>query len=131
MIEEIKITSNKKEEFIKVTDKINAKIKESSYQRGVVHIFLPHTTAGITINDKITAVTRDILVALDKVYPEDGDYIHNACNSPAHIKASLMGSSVSILFNEGKLLLGDWQEIYFCEFDGPKNKRMYVNIIEN
>ncbi len=129
MIKEIAITSNKKEEFIKVTNYIAEAVEESGLKEGVVNIVLPHTTAGITINDKMPAVSRDMLVALDKVYPEDGDYLHDAGNSPAHIKASLMGNSVTILFRDGKLLMGDWQEVYFCEFDGPKNKRMYVKII--
>lgn len=128
MINKYKISSKNKEEFIVVTDIIRQAVKESELLEGVVNIFLPHTTAGITINDKTQNVCRDMLVAFNKVYPVNGDYKHDAGNSPAHIKSSILGSSACVLFKEGELLLGSWQEIYFCEFDGPKDKTMYVQI---
>lgn len=129
MIKEYKIESTQKEEFIKVTDMIKEAVKESGLQEGTANIFLPHTTAGITINDKMPNVSIDILAAFDRTYPENGDYKHDAGNSPAHIKSSILGASCSIIFKQGKLLLGDWQEVYFCEFDGPKNKKMIVHIL--
>jgi len=91
---------------------------------------VPHTTAGITINENADpSVQRDILHHLGKMVPQSGDYHHGEGNSPAHIKASLMGSSVTVLISGGRLALGTWQGIYFCEFDGPRNRKVWVKAV--
>src|SRR5690606_6921687 len=93
-------------------------------------VFVPHTTAGITINeDSDPDVVRDMITALDKAYPVHGDYLHYEGNSHAHIKASLMGSTCTVIIKNGALILGTWQGIYFCEFDGPRTREFYVKVM--
>lgn len=97
---------------------------------GVCHLFVPHTTAGLTINENADPdVKRDLLAGLDRLAPDRGDYRHGEGNSPAHIKASLVGSSLLIPINDGRLVLGTWQGILFCEFDGPRQRSLIVNIV--
>ena len=93
-------------------------------------IYCPHTTAGITINENADPdVVRDMLLGLDKAYPDRTEFRHAEGNSAAHLKASAVGSSATVIIRDGKLLLGQWQGIYFCEFDPPRNRKFYVNII--
>lgn len=129
MIREIEIRTKQRDEFIDVTELILEQVRSCDLEEGILHVYIPHTTAGITINDKMPNVSRDILIAMDNAYPIEGDYKHDAGNSPAHIKASLMGSSINVPFIEKKLLLGGWQRIYFCEFDGPKVRKMIFKVV--
>jgi secondary thiamine-phosphate synthase enzyme len=96
-------------------------------EEGICHLYVPHTTAGITINESADpSVVMDILQALDAIVPESGKYSHLEGNSPAHIKSSLVGHSAMILIHEGKMALGTWQGIFFCEFDGPRSRRIFL-----
>jgi secondary thiamine-phosphate synthase enzyme len=115
------------EAFIDITSEVNRIIRDAKLSDGFVVVFVPHTTAGITINENADPdVRHDILMHLDKIIPQSRDFRHGEGNSPAHIKASLMGSSVTIIVSDGKMVLGTWQGIYFCEFDGPRNRRVLV-----
>lgn len=130
MIKEIPIKSMAKTEFIDITDHVQDAIDELNIKKGVCYLFVPHTTAGITINEGADpSVKKDIEEQLVKLVPFDGSYHHSEGNSPAHIKASLLGFSTFILIEEGRLLLGTWQSIYFCEFDGPRNRRVSLKVI--
>lgn len=130
MIKEIPIKSMAKTEFIDITDHVQEAIDELNIKKGVCYLFVPHTTAGITINEGADpSVKKDIEEQLVKLVPFDGSYHHSEGNSPAHIKASLLGFSTFILIEEGRLLLGTWQSIYFCEFDGPRNRRVSLKVI--
>lgn len=126
-----KIQTTKPQEFIDITNMVAAEVKNSNVQDGIAVIYVPHTTAGVTINENADPdVVRDMIYTLDKTYPVHGEYLHYEGNSHSHIKASLMGSSCTVIIQEGKLLLGTWQGIYFCEFDGPRDREFYVKIIK-
>ena len=130
MSKALNVKSKSKTEFIDITEDIRALIKESGVQQGVCHIYVPHTTAGVTINEGADpAVKRDIIAALNRMVPFEGDYHHMEGNSAAHIKSTLVGAAQIVLIEEGKLLLGTWQSIYFCEFDGPRHRRVLVKIV--
>jgi len=130
MTKSMTIKSRSRNELIDITAEMHALISESGVARGICHLFVTHTTAGITINEGADpAVRRDILATLARIFPEHGDYHHGEGNSDAHIKASLMGSSVTILIDGGKALLGTWQAVYFCEFDGPRSRKVLCRII--
>ena len=102
-------------------------VKESVIEEGVITVFVPHTTAGITINENADPdVTTDMELVLDRVVPWDGGYKHFEGNTAAHAKASMMGSSAQVIVSGGKLQLGTWQSLYFCEFDGPRTRQVWV-----
>lgn len=125
------INTSKPEEFIDITSIIQKSISENNVISGIVTVFCPHTTAGITINENCDPdVVTDMLTTFDKVFPINGAYKHMEGNSHAHIKASLMGANSTIIIENGSLKLGTWQGIYFCEFDGPRNRQVYIKIIE-
>ena len=129
MVKTLNIKSRSKTEFIDITDDIQIVIKESGVNDGLCHIYVPHTTAGITINEGADpSVKRDILTSINRLIPFEGDYQHMEGNSAAHIKSSLVGVSQSVLIEDGKPLLGTWQSVYFCEFDGPRHRRVIVKI---
>jgi secondary thiamine-phosphate synthase enzyme len=126
-----KIQTTKPQQFINITDMVYNEVKNSNVRDGIAVIYVPHTTAGVTINENADPdVVRDMISALDKTYPVHGEYLHFEGNSHAHIKASLMGSSCTVIIQDGKLMLGTWQGIYFCEFDGPRGREFYVKIIK-
>jgi secondary thiamine-phosphate synthase enzyme len=125
-----RIQTTKPQQFIDITNKVADEVKNSDVGDGIAVIYVPHTTAGVTINENADPdVVRDMISVLDKTYPVHGEYLHLEGNSHAHIKASLMGSSCTVMIQDGRLLLGTWQGIYFCEFDGPRNREFYVKII--
>ncbi len=125
-----KIQTTKPQQFINITNKVANEVKNSNVKDGIAVIYVPHTTAGVTINENADPdVVEDIISTLDKAYPVQGEYLHFEGNSHAHIKASLMGVSCTVMIQDGMLLLGTWQGIYFCEFDGPRNREFYVKII--
>ena len=127
---EYAIRTKKDEEFVDITYLVEQSLKESSLKEGIVVVFCPHTTAAITINENADPdVVRDILVTFDKNFPKHGDYKHSEGNSHAHIKASLMGSSATIIVENGRLMLGTWQGVYFTEFDGPRNRKVYIKFM--
>lgn len=115
--------------FVDITSRVSGIVRDAGVERGLAVVFVPHTTAGITINENADpSVRRDIIVHLDKAVPVRGDYDHEEGNSPAHVKASMMGSSVTVIVAEGRLVLGIWQGIYLCEFDGPRVRTVHVEV---
>ena len=131
MLKRFTLSTHSQTEFINITPSVEKIVRESGVKEGVCWVFVPHTTAGITINEGADpSVRRDILSQLSKVVPFRGDYEHLEGNSPAHIKSSLVGSSEAIFIQEGRLVLGTWQSLYFCEFDGPRHRQVMVKIIE-
>jgi len=131
MISAININTSSCEEFIDITSLIRQKVKASAVKEGLATVFVPHTTAAVTINENADpSVVEDIISALDKIIPPNGNYSHAEGNSHAHIKSSLIGSSRQIIIQNGQLKLGTWQGIYFCEFDGPRNRQVWVEIRE-
>ncbi|MDD5170942.1 MAG: secondary thiamine-phosphate synthase enzyme YjbQ [Syntrophales bacterium] len=114
-------------EMIDITDQIRKMIKEWEATDGICFIFVPHTTAAVTINENADPdVPKDILTILDRVVPLHGGYRHSEGNSAAHVKASLMGPSETVFVEHGRLVLGTWQSIFFCEFDGPRSRKVIV-----
>ena len=117
--------------WIEVTGNVRDLVRESGVRNGLCVVYCPHTTAGITINENADPdVVRDLIFALEKTYPDRAEFRHSEGNSAAHLKASVIGSSATIIIRDGRLLLGTWQGIYFCEFDGPRTRRFYVEIME-
>ena len=131
MFEKISIKTNDRVEFVDITSKIQSAVKKTGVDSGLVMIHIPHTTAAVTINENADPdVTADIKKEINKVIPFDDNYAHLEGNSAAHIKSSLFGVDQSIIVKNKKLLLGTWQGIYFCEFDGPRSRNIYLKIIE-
>ena len=124
----IKVQTRSRSEFYDITDKIRSFIHHHKVQEGLCTIYIPHTTCGITINENADPdVKTDMLKELDKIVPLSDGYRHMEGNSAAHIKSSLMGFSLTVPFLKGQLLLGTWQGIYLCEFDGPRNRTVRVS----
>lgn len=129
MQKEFAIRTNAQVEFAKITGQVQKVIKEEGVEEGFCHVFVPHTTAGITINEGADPdVARDMVMELNKIVPFEDGYLHREGNSAAHIKASMMGSSATIFIHRGRLVLGTWQSVYFCEFDGPRTRRVLVHL---
>lgn len=130
MIHTFNVQSTQRCQLLDITPQIRRIIEAEKVEEGVCHIYVPHTTAGLTINEHADpSVVRDILAHLEKAVPRNGDYHHLEGNSDAHIKASLTGSSQTVLVSNGRLLLGTWQGIFFCEFDGPRQRKVLVKVI--
>ena len=128
-MEEFLVRTSRREEFLPITDKVRDVLSASRITRGRCTIFVPHTTAGVTINENADpAVAKDLLDILKRLIPQDPGYQHLEGNADAHAKASLMGSSVTVIVEDGRLQLGTWQGIFFCEFDGPRNRHCWVQI---
>ncbi|HOV34007.1 MAG TPA: secondary thiamine-phosphate synthase enzyme YjbQ [Candidatus Hydrogenedens sp.] len=124
------ITTSKRTEFVNLDSYVSEAIQESNVQNGIVCVYVPHTTAGITINENADPdVLHDLEQVLDKLIPWHGNYQHAEGNSPAHVKASLMGSSIQVIIKDGTLVLGTWQSIFFCEFDGPRTRKVFIKIL--
>lgn len=127
---EYEVKTTKAQQFIDITNIVSRAVKKSGTENGIAMVFVPHTTAGITINENADPdVAKDIITAFNETYPVQNGYLHAEGNSHAHIKASVMGCSCNIIIKDGKLKLGTWQGIYFCEFDGPRNRKIYIKII--
>ena len=129
-MKELTIKTSAHSEFVEITDQIQRVVHESGVQEGVCTVFVPHTTAGITINENADSdVVADIIYALDKAVPwKDAHYQHGEGNTAAHVKSSIMGHSVHVLVRGGKLQFGTWQGIFFCEFDGPRTRKVWVTL---
>ena len=124
------VPTKSKVELQDITSQIREIVQSSGVREGVCHIFVPHTTAGVTINeDADPDVGRDILVQLEKLVPSQGNYHHREGNAPAHIKASLVGCSQMLLVEDGRVVLGTWQGVFLCEFDGPRQRTVMVEVI--
>jgi secondary thiamine-phosphate synthase enzyme len=124
---EIRISTARRSQFVSITFKVNEVISSNCWQDGVITIFVPHTTAAITINENADPdVARDMEWFCNQLVPQSKNFRHNEGNSDAHIKASFYGSSIQVIVRNGKMWLGTWQGIYFCEFDGPRERKVYV-----
>jgi secondary thiamine-phosphate synthase enzyme len=125
----ITIKTSKREEMIDISHQVQRAVTSMNIKSGIVVCFVPHTTAGITINENADPdVKRDLIYKLNKEIPQEDEYYHAEGNSDAHLKASLFGSSENIIIENGKLILGTWQSVYFCEFDGPRTRKLYIKV---
>lgn len=123
----IEVITRQRNEFVDVTETVRKAAEREGWRDGVLTVFNPHTTAGLTLNEGADpSVRRDILETLSRLIPLRGDYRHAEGNSDAHVKATLTGSSVAVPLEGGRLLLGTWQAIYFCEYDGPRHRKVLV-----
>ena len=126
-MESLVIATSRREELVDITAKVQKLIKEQGWQDGALLLFCPHTTGAVTINEAADpSVVRDIVVNMAKMVPHHGDYRHMEGNSDAHIKSSLFGPDQLVIVENSELQLGTWQGIYFCEFDGPRTRKMWV-----
>ena len=131
MIKELSISTSNRNELVDITNKVKDIVKQSKIKEGICVVYCPHTTAAITINESADpAVQRDILVNLSKLIPENGDYQHSEGNSDSHIKSSLVGASETLIIKDNNLILGTWQNIYFAEFDGPRQRKVIIKVLE-
>jgi secondary thiamine-phosphate synthase enzyme len=132
MTQTFQVRTSTQTEFIDITRSVQEAVKKTGVEEGVCIIFIPHTTAAVTINENADpSVAQDMVMALNKIVPFKDQYHHVEGNSPAHIKSSLVGCSQIVLVESGKLVLGTWQGVFFCEFDGPRNRRVHVNVISD
>lgn len=130
MYREFSVRTRLREECVPITRLVQGILKEEDMRDGWCVVYVPHTTAGVTIQENADPdVIEDLLSGLDRLVPQHALYKHGEGNSPAHIKASLVGSSVTVFVEEGRLLLGTWQGIFLCEFDGPRNRKVWVKTI--
>lgn len=126
----INVKSTTRCELIDITSKVAKSVKESGIETGLCMLYVPHTTAAVTINEGADPnVRRDIRMALDKLIPWDDGYEHLEGNSAAHIKSSLVGVSEIVAVENGQLILGTWQKIFFCDFDGPRSRNVYIRVL--
>jgi secondary thiamine-phosphate synthase enzyme len=132
MIHKASIATKAKVEFQDITYIIQDVINSARIQSGTCHVFVPHTTAGVTINEHADpSVVKDIDMQFDTLIPQHDNYRHLEGNSPAHIKATIVGSSETLLIDNGRLVLGTWQGVFFCEFDGPRNRTLMIKLVQD
>jgi secondary thiamine-phosphate synthase enzyme len=132
MVQTFQVKTSIQSELIDITRSVQEAVKKTGVKDGICIIFIPHTTAAVTINENADpSVVQDILMELNKMVPFKDPYRHMEGNSPAHIKASLLGCSEMVIVESGKLVLGTWQGIFFCEFDGPRNREVHVKVISH
>lgn len=131
MLEVLEIESTKRNDLIDITAEVSAAVSRARIESGLCCLYVPHATAGVTINENADPTVRlDIIKKLDSMVPRDENYTHTEGNSDSHIKSSIMGTTLTIIIKDGSLVLGTWQGIYFCEFDGPRSRKIYVKTIE-
>jgi secondary thiamine-phosphate synthase enzyme len=131
MLKEVSIPTHSRTEMVNIDSQVMDVVKASGIQEGICLLWIPHTTAGVTINENADpSVVRDILHETEKCIPFQDGYHHAEGNSAAHIKSSLFGPSLSLIITGGKLVLGTWQSVFFCEFDGPRKRRLFVKVTE-
>jgi len=125
----LEVRTGAKTALVDLTGRIQRVVADSGVAEGLCHVFVPHTTAGVTINENADpSVKSDILMVLNKLISDKEPYRHSEGNSPAHIKASLAGPQLTIIVSQGRLLLGTWQGVFFCEFDGPRTRRVHIKV---
>ncbi|MCX8043978.1 MAG: secondary thiamine-phosphate synthase enzyme YjbQ [Desulfobacterota bacterium] len=128
-MEEITVRTHRQTEMIDITAAVQDAVRRTGVRQGVCTVFVPHTTAGITINENADpAVVHDILMEIEKLIPQRDGYAHAEGNSAAHIKSSLFGCSTAVIVEQGRLRLGTWQSIFFCEFDGPRTRSVWIQV---
>ncbi len=131
-VETITIRTSRREQLVDITDEIRGYLSKSGVKDGIIVVFNPHTTGAVTINEGADPdVAVDIVEILKTQYPQSGSYRHLEGNSDAHIKSAIIGSDRSIIISGGKLVLGTWQKVFFCEFDGPRTRKIYLKAISS
>lgn len=131
MVKELKVRTTSRVDLVDITHLVQKAVSEAKVESGLCTIYVPHTTAAVTINENADpSVRSDIIEELNKVIPFDDNYSHLEGNAAAHIKSTLTGCSETLLVEGGSLVLGTWQGIYFCEFDGPRSRTVMVKLIE-
>jgi secondary thiamine-phosphate synthase enzyme len=129
MLKTLSVQTSSQTEMVDVTGQVQKELSASGVEEGRLTLYVPHTTAGVTINEGADpAVKADILMVLNQMVPWKANYKHMEGNSPAHVKTSLVGSSETVIISGGRLILGTWQKIFFCEFDGPRNRKLHLQI---
>jgi secondary thiamine-phosphate synthase enzyme len=129
MLKTLTVQSSSQTEMVDVTGQVQKELSTSGVEEGRLTLYVPHTTAAVTINEGADpAVKADILMVLNQMVPWKANYKHMEGNSPAHVKTSLVGSSETVIISGGRLVLGTWQKIFFCEFDGPRNRKLHLQI---
>ena len=127
---ELSVQTERRTQLLDVTAGVAKLVRDSGVLRGTCHLYVPHTTAGVTINENADPdVAHDLATALDRLVPQSAEYRHSEGNSDAHVKASLVGCSATVFVNNGQLELGRWQGIFFCEFDGPRLRELRVKVV--
>ena len=127
----ITVKTGSRTEFVDITSEIQQEISSSGFQSGLVMVYVPHTTAAVTINESADpSVKRDILMILNRIVPWEAEYRHLEGNSPAHLKSTIVGASELVAVENGRLVLGTWQGIFFCEFDGPRTRKVHLKLIK-
>lgn len=123
------INSEKRTEFIDITNKVQKIVDDNAVDNGIIFLYVPHTTAGLTINENYDkSVKQDIISKLNCLIPKDDKYLHSEGNSDSHIKSSVIGNEMFLFIEDKKLVLGKWQGLFFCEFDGPRKREIYFII---
>ncbi|WP_080872986.1 secondary thiamine-phosphate synthase enzyme YjbQ [Oceanobacillus timonensis] len=129
--EVFQVKTNHKQEFVFLDKQLDDILEQSGVQEGIMVVYCPHTTGAITINENADPdVRRDLSLGLDETFPNKAAYVHMEGNSDGHMKSSVVGASETLIISNGQLVLGTWQSVYFCEFDGPRTRKVYVKIIE-
>jgi len=129
-VQVLEVKTSRRTQLLDVTSEVERLVATSGVRHGVCHLYVPHTTAGVTVNEADDPdVARDIEATLDRLVPHGGPYRHAEGNADSHIKSTLTGVSQSVLIEEGRLVLGRWQGIFFCEFDGPRHRQLHVKIV--
>jgi secondary thiamine-phosphate synthase enzyme len=124
------VQTGSKEVFVDITRQVEEEVRKSDIKSGICVVYVPHTTAAVTINENADPTVRqDLLMSLRKAVPDSLPYAHAEGNSPAHVKSSLVGASITIPIEDGRLVLGTWQGVFFCEFDGPRHRHVYVQLL--
>ncbi len=128
--QEFFLRTHSRVEFLDITDQVNRIVEESKVQSGTILVFVPHTTAAVTINENADpSVVHDLLAEFNRLIPFSGAYQHAEGNSAAHVKSTLVGPSETLIIEKGRIALGTWQGLYFCEFDGPRTRKVWVKIL--
>lgn len=129
-MQKLGVNTSRKNELVEITAQIKRAVENSGIKEGLCILFCPHTTAGLTINEAFDpSVKDDILFSLNKISPDYREFHHSEGNSDAHVKSSLMGNSLNLIIDDGKVKLGQWQGIYFTEFDGPRSREIWIKFI--
>ncbi|WP_404468044.1 secondary thiamine-phosphate synthase enzyme YjbQ [Sutcliffiella horikoshii] len=133
MMHTLNLQTQKRDEWQDITAKVESLVSKSGIKEGHVMVYCPHTTAGITINENADPdVVKDVMMRLDEVYPwEHPKYRHMEGNTAAHLKAMTLGNSQQVIIHNGQLVLGSWQGIFFCEFDGPRHRQLFIKVIKD
>ncbi len=131
-LHEFSISTSSKEELIDITSQVSEAVKKDGIEEGVCLVHIPHTTAAVTINENADPdVQHDLLLGLDAAFPDRNEFRHSEGNSSAHLKSNCIGCSQTIIISKGRLLLGTWQGLYFCEFDGPRRRKYFVKTMKD